>query len=219
MIAKAYEELFQESCPYETRLRYSRAFKGYNANIKLQGSLLHVRMAREWKDVSRDIQLGLIQVLLARLFKRKGKDAPETMSMRMYTTFLKGLSKYTQATESDPLLEESFRRVNEAYFDGFMDRPNLTWGNENFFKLGAYTYATNTVMLTSLLAKDEHLLDYVMYHELLHKKLQFYDKNGRTFHHTHKFKEMERKYADPDVERKLADFLRREKRKGWFGLW
>jgi hypothetical protein len=219
MISKAYEGLYGEPCPYETRLRYSRAFSGFNANIRLQGNLVHVRMSREWKDVSKDIQVGLIQLLLTRLLKRKGKVAGQTMEMEMYIHYLKNLSKYTQASETDPDLEASYHRVNEVYFDGFIDRPNLVWGNENFYKLGTYTYATNTVTISSILAKDENLLDYVMYHELLHKKLQFYDKNGRTFHHTRKFKEMEGKYKDADAERKLQAFLRKQKRGRLFKWW
>jgi predicted SprT family Zn-dependent metalloprotease len=220
MISRAYFELFNEPCEYTTSLKYSHAFKGFNANIKMRTNHIEVRMSREWKGVSEDIQVGLIQLLLTKLFNKKEKrSAQETINMDLYKRFIKTLPKYTTVTKSDPTLLESFNRVNNDYFNGFLETPNLTWGEESFSKLGTYEYATDTVRMSTILAKDANLLDYVMYHELLHKKLQFYDKNGRSFHHTHAFKELEKKYKDPDAEAKLHEFLRRYKRKSFFKFW
>lgn len=220
MISRAYFELYNEPCDYTTSLKYSYAFKGFNANIKMRKNHIEVRMSHDWKGISEDIQVGLIQLLLTKLFnKKEGRALLETTNMDLYKRFIKTLPKYTTVTESDPILLESFNRVNAGYFNAFLETPNLTWGEESFSKLGTYEYATDTVRLSTILSKDENLLDYVMYHELLHKKLQFYDKNGRSFHHTHEFKQLEKKYKDPDAEEKLKNFLRKEKRKGFFRFW
>jgi hypothetical protein len=48
------------------------------------------------------------------------------------------------------------------------------------------------------------LLDYVVYHEMLHKKYKFVNKNGRNYHHTGNFKKKEKEFENQQqVERRL----------------
>ena len=62
------------------------------------------------------------------------------MNMELYNLFLKNVHVAIPKTKSDPLLEESFNRANDAYFNGMMDIPNLEWGNDSTSKLGSYHY-------------------------------------------------------------------------------
>jgi hypothetical protein len=39
------------------------------------------------------------------------------------------------------------------------------------------------------------------------------------FHHTRAFKQLEKKYKDPEAEAHLVEFLRKQKRGKWFHLW
>jgi hypothetical protein len=111
----------------------------------------------------------------------------------------------------DPILEKSFDRVNEKYFGNYLEKTNLLWGEHSFSKLGHYHYASNTITISKVLADDEELLDYVMYHEMLHKKHKYYTKNGRSHHHTAAFRREERSFENPDVEDKLLKYLRKKK--------
>ncbi|MFH1073266.1 MAG: hypothetical protein V1743_07605 [Nanoarchaeota archaeon] len=216
MIKEAFTSLFPaKQFIYTPKVKYSRAFRGYNGNIRLKGNLIEVRLSREWKTVSKEIQIGLIQILLLKLFKEK----KSTINIDLYNKFIKNLPRYSIVTASDPALEESFDRVNEQYFDNLLERPNLAWGTESFSKLGSYEYATDTITISTILRKDMNLLDYVMYHEMLHKKLQFNHKNGRSYHHTRKFKELEKKYHDPEAERKLSSLIRKNKVRGLWKFW
>ncbi len=103
--------------------------------------------------------------------------------------------------------------MNELYFNGMMLQPNLKFGGKNFHTLGTYSYTDDTIMISSVLKKDMHLLDYVMYHEMLHKKLQYKKSGKKTMHHTSEFKKLEKKFHDQDIEKKLQRFVRREKLK------
>ena len=71
-------------------------------------------------------------------------------------------------------LDKIFNRVNAAYFAGSLDKPQLCWNNViTSRKFGHYESARDTVMLSISLddpAVSKQLVDYVMYHELLHKK-------------------------------------------------
>jgi hypothetical protein len=95
-------------------------------------------------------------------------------------------------------LEESFERVNSEYFQGRMERPVLTWNKTiTHRKLGHYQPASDTLMVSISLDRadvPEYLVDYVMYHELLHKALGVHLTNGRQYAHTREFREAERKF-------------------------
>lgn len=210
---KAFVELFpKKKLTRELKVKYSRAFNPYNANVRYTANSMIFRLAYEWKKVSPEIKMGLIQSLLLKIHKEKKK----TIHIDLYENFIKNVGDYSEIKESDPVLEQSFVRVNEKYFNGFIDKPNLKWGNASFSKLGGYEYGSNTVTISRVLAEDKELLDYVMYHELLHKKYKFQTKNGRSYHHTPKFRKKEKEFDNPDIEKYLERFLRKKKIKSIF---
>ena len=106
--------------------------------------------------------------------------------------------------------------MNSEYLNGLILKPNLEWGGKNFRTLGTYDYNTDTIRISNLLKKDPFLLDYVMYHEMLHKKFKYKKTGKRTIHHSREFREWEKRYKDPEIEDKLNKFLRNEKFKKIF---
>ncbi len=96
-------------------------------------------------------------------------------------------------------LDGSFDRVNSIYFAGGVDRPLLHWNSVvTSRKFGHYEFARDTVMLSISLDDESvtpHLIDYVMYHELLHKKHGVTLKNGRRMVHTFAFRRDEERFA------------------------
>ncbi len=212
---RAYEELYNKPSPYTISVRYSKAFKGYNGNVRFDGKEIAFRISHPWKTVSDDMVVGLLQTLLNKLFKTKIR----TMEIDMYSIFMKKLHLTIPVTVEDPILKEAYNRVNDKYFAGMVSQPNLQFSQGNMRKLGSYDYSTDTITISSILLKDENLLDYVMYHELLHKKLKFHEKNGRSYHHTREFRQKEKEYEDPHAEEKLRSFLRGQRARkvllGW----
>jgi len=69
IVKKAFKELYPNKSLPELKLRYSRAFKAYNANVRHSREFLHFRLSYEWKSVSQEIQMGLIQSLLNKIYK------------------------------------------------------------------------------------------------------------------------------------------------------
>ena len=199
---------------YEATVKYSGKFHGYNANVKYSPTSLNFKLSRNWKSVSREIQIGLIQSLMNKVFKTKIK----TINIDLYNIFLKKVHYTIPKTEAEPVLEESFRRINEKYFGNLIESPNIRFGHDSFTKLGSYEYGSDTVIISSLFRNEPLLLDYIMYHELLHKKHKFSEKNGRSYHHTRLFRIKEKEFEDPDIEHKLKLFLARNKVKRFFRL-
>ncbi|MGV8150532.1 MAG: hypothetical protein ACP5NV_02270 [Candidatus Woesearchaeota archaeon] len=197
------------------RVKYSGHFKGYNANAKYNKEKVDFNLSFEWRKIDDDIQIGLIQSLIVKILKIKKN---KTTQMELYETFMKSLSKYAKKHTHEPELEESFNRVNEKMFNGLMDKPNLVFASESFNKLGSYEYSTDTIHISTIFQDlpDEELriLDYVLYHELLHKKHSFNIKNGRHRAHTREFRNDERKFGET-AEQELTNWLRKKKLRKW----
>ena len=96
-------------------------------------------------------------------------------------------------------LRESFDRVNATYFGGAMNRPRLTWSRSfTGRKFGHYDWIMDTVMVSRTLDSGdvpEFLVDFIVYHELLHKKHGLHWVNGRGYAHTTEFYREERQFS------------------------
>tara|TARA_Y100000310_G_scaffold339368_1_gene431828 strand:+ start:191 stop:874 length:684 start_codon:yes stop_codon:yes gene_type:complete len=205
------EEAFQQLYPekeqnHDFLLKYSAKFKPYNANIRRIGNKLEFNLSKKWLKISKEIQMGLIQELILKIFKDKKK----TVNIDLYNSFMRNIHLAVPKTESNPLLEQSFNRVNETYFNGLMEKPNLVFGSDSRRKLGSYEYGSDTIIISKVFLKAPlRLLDYIMYHELLHKQHKFISKNNRNYHHNREFKKKEEEYRDfRAIERELNSFLR-----------
>ena len=130
---------------------------------------------------------------MCKLFR--GKKTTE--NIELYNSFLKHVHIAIPKTKSHPILDESFDRVNNKYFFGLIEKPNLVLGKPSAYQFGCYDYGTDTITISGLL-KDvsTEILDYVMYHELLHKKHKFINKNGKSYHHTSEFRRKEREFEN-----------------------
>ena len=111
------------------------------------------------------------------------------------------------------VLEKSFDRVNERYFYNLLEKTNLKWGYPSLSKLGSYEYGTDTIMISKVLENtDKEILDYIMYHEMLHKKHKFTRKNNRNYHHTPEFRKKEKEFENSKlIEKKLRNLLTRKR--------
>src|SRR3989344_154409 len=206
----AYVELYPgKGIDYKISVRYSKQFKPYNANVKRYGNNLTFHLSRDWKKISKEIQIGLMQELLTKILKDKRK----TMNMELYNMFLKNVHIAVPKTKTDAILEASFNRNNDSFFSGMLDIPNLEWGSDSTSKLGSYEYGSDTITISSIFRfADPVLMDYVMYHEMLHKKFKFESKNGRTLHHSLEFKKMESKFPNHEqMEKEISKLARRHR--------
>ncbi|MEM4397598.1 MAG: hypothetical protein QW757_03175 [Candidatus Woesearchaeota archaeon] len=214
LIKKAFLDLYpNKEINFIATITYSRAFKGYNAKVKYTKNFMEFRLSYNWKNISDEIKIGLIQTLFNKIYKTNIK----TINIELYEIFIKKIPNYSKKIKTDPILEESFNRVNEEYFNGLLEKPNLEFGGKNFHTLGTYDHGTDTIRISEILKKDLTLLDYVMYHEMLHKKLRYKSTGKRNLHHSKEFKELEKKFKVKDIEEKLKNFLKKEKLINWIG--
>ncbi|WP_254567914.1 M48 family peptidase [Oscillatoria sp. HE19RPO] len=102
-------------------------------------------------------------------------------------------------------LDRLFHTINREYFGGKMVKPRLSW-NRSFTtrKFGHYERGRDRVVLSISLDSDrvpQYVVEFVLYHELLHKQHEGKWVNGRLNVHTPEFRQDEqkfRKYKEAD---------------------
>ena len=218
LIQESYQRLFPEKeFLYQSGIEYNRRLSDFNANIKLYKNKISVNMNLQWKDIDNEIKIGLIQSLLLKILRKKGNS----ININLYNNFIKQIPVLTPKTKTDPILEAAFERVNTQFFFGKMEKPNLQWGQDSYRKLAHYNFHNDCVTVSTLFNDcREEVLDYLMYHELLHKYHQFEHNNGRSSFHSKAFRDDEALYPHyKEIENELNVIIRKKRRKKmWWGF-
>lgn len=172
----------------------------------------------------------VLRALLA-VARRPGADPAARSVIRSFATSREFAARAWQlehgaaGSAADPRgrvhnLDEVFAWVNAAHFGGRLERPALTWSRTaTRRKFGHYQPSTDTVVISATLddqAVSPLAVEFVVFHELLHKHLGVQVRNGRSRSHTSAFRQAERKFPRyEEAQRLLAELsrTRRAKRK------
>ena len=74
LIKEAFEKLYpNKAFNYSVKLKYTARFKPYNANVKYTKNNLEFSLSKQWRHISKDIVIGLMQTLLLKVFNDKFK--------------------------------------------------------------------------------------------------------------------------------------------------
>jgi hypothetical protein len=214
---QAYTNLFPDrENPYEMDLVYTGRLKQYGGNVSLRGSCMEFKLSKKWRQISPEIQMGLIQELMLKLLKQKKKS----MYIDLYNSFIRSLHLAIPKTQNNPILEESFNRVNDRYFVGLVERPNLRWGQFSTRTFGTYDFKTDTITVSTVFKEtDIKYLDYIMYHEVLHKQRKFFKSGTKTYYHDARFKRLESVFENSaQIEKELGRVVAKERAKATFRL-
>lgn len=213
IIEQAFQTLFpKKTWNYEAGVTYSNKFRPYNAYVRMRGPQVTFALSKSWKEVTPDIQIGLLQTLMAKLWKKEIQS--RTINMDMYESFMRKVGEFTPKENVDPLLKESFDRVNASLLQSDLPLANLVWGEFATTKLGHYEYATDTITISGVFRNAPTVyLDAVMHHEMLHKKHKFKSSKSRTRHHSSAFRVDEQKFPNfVQVEKELNKYVSYRKR-------
>ncbi len=183
---------------YKFSIKYNNRFKDYGANVKYSMNRIDFHLSKRWRHVNKNITMGLLHELFIKIFKTKN---PHTLFyVDLYNAYVKNMHVAIPKTKTEPMLENSFQRVNNKYFAELVEQPNLVWGKRTKNKLGSYDYCTDTISINiGLKNKNLVFLDYVMHHEMLHKHMKF-DKKGR--YHTPEFRKREKQFENAHMVEK-----------------
>ncbi len=197
---------------------WEKATAGQRNPPPLEVTLFHsaaaYRFRRRGGTVSATLSEGFagapLPVLRALVYIFLGKNAPaRTARVRAwiespaYRNVQQTLQAAIQVSEGEGRgavydLSALFERVNARYFGGALSRPRLVWGGRlTRRKFGHYEPATDTIMLSPTLdaaSVPQFVVEFVLYHEMLHKSLGVTVRNGRRYAHTPEFRRRERDF-------------------------
>lgn len=174
-----------------------------------QGSV-SFRISDYMDSAPEDVTEAMAWYLLCKAF---GKRCPEGMAGRyleharsrelwgpkkpVYVTRARNLSFRPVGSARD--LGTVFDYVNSCYFGGSIRRPDLAWAKESpSVRLGFYFEPLDILAANRALDSEKvprYVLEFVVYHELLHGVLGAKGPPTRRVHHTKEFRELERRFS------------------------
>jgi hypothetical protein len=185
-----------------------RPFRATLFSFRILSGVAHVKMHSAFHEAPDEV---LYQAAHLMLNKRKG--ARPFGARDAFDAFVRGLPgevfnlpgarRSSQRAREEPglfrSLPESFLRVNAQYFGGRMTSPHLCWSPVRARRIvGTYQERSDRMVLSRRLDSPrvpEFVLDFVMYHELLHKALGTGRRqDGRRRMHGPEFRRLERRF-------------------------
>lgn len=206
---------------------------GINHTIRIRGGEVFVRIGEICRDMPLSGQRGLAFILVGKLFRRK---IPREMN-DAYNEYIKtddirerasdhkrtrGRKVVTTSKGDVYDLDEMFAALNERYFGGWIRKPTLTWSAKKTYRiLGHHDATHDTVAISKSLDSKkvpQFVVEYVVFHEMLHIAHPTKNINGRRYHHTPEFKKDERRFehyseAESWIEQNVSRLRRAAKRK------
>lgn len=183
---------------------------GINHTIRIRDGRVFVRIAEICADAPLSVQRSLAFILVSKLLRRK--ISPQIS--RPYREFAKNQELREKAVENKRRrgrkmittskgavydLDKIFERLNLLYFDNRLTKPTLSWSQGKTFRILGHHDATHETIIVSRTLDEKSVppfvVEYVVFHEMLHIVHPVIRRNGRRFIHTPEFKRDERKFA------------------------
>jgi hypothetical protein len=153
---------------------------------------------------------ALASILMAKLFKRRvPKQAtetyqtfvrqPQTMQKTQDQRRTRGRKIVTTARGQVYDLNEIFAELNQVYFQNKLSKPTLTWSHRKTFRVFGHHDALHQTIVISRTLDDRRVprlvIEFVLYHELLHIVHPVKNIDGRRQIHSRVFKRDEQKFS------------------------
>lgn len=182
-------------------------FAQVNNTIRLRQGRILVRISDLLQAAPEMVLEALAQILLRKLFRR---PIPEVYNVR-YRRFLgqkeivakthlirqiRGRKQLGSPQGERYDLEQVFDGLNQRFFGGWMARPLLSWAAAASRRnLGHYDPAHNAILISRIFDSGrlpQFVLEYVMYHEMLHLRFPVRMRGNRRCVHSAEFRAQER---------------------------
>lgn len=217
-VQEIFLRVFRELRPRTPQPEFSIQFYPYtniDSTIRLNAerTRLRVRMSDVLEGAPAPVQEALAYILIAKLYR---KPIPRKYNHR-YRLFvnradirrkalllrqIRGRKQISSARGRVHDLEEIFRDLNGQFFDGLLAQPRLSWSPRNSRRmLGHWDPAHNAIVISRILDSSKtprFLVEYILYHEMLHLRYPAEYRSQRRCVHTRAFKVDERKFPRYD---------------------
>jgi hypothetical protein len=184
-------------------------FAHVNNTIRLREGRVLVRLSDLLEAAPEPVLEALAHILLRKLYRRSipevynaryrrylGQREMVTMAHRIRQIRGRKLLLSPRGDQHD--LEALFDDLNQRFFGGWLARPNLGWApSASRRNLGHYDPAHNAILISRVFDAERpprFVLEYVLYHEMLHLRHPVKMKGSRRCVHPPEFRREERKF-------------------------
>ena len=202
-------------------------YTGLNHTIRLRSGRAYVRISDIIADAPTEVHRALAFILVAKLLNKKiPAFHEETYRQHTYSPEVRRAAELARQRRGRKIvstargqaydLDKIFRRLNYRYFEGELSKPTLTWSRARTYRiLGHHDSVHDTIVISKTLDSHdvpEWLVEFVLYHEMLHIKHPARIANGRRYHHTKAFRTDEKRFPYYEQAQELIDFFVRQQR-------
>lgn len=196
-------------------------FTNVNSNIRLRDGKLHVRLSDLLEGAPDRVLRAIAHILLAKMY-RKPIEREHSVYYRRYVSSrpiaekahllrqARGRKFIESAQGRFYDLENIFESLNTRFFCGLLARPQLTWSRSHArHRLGHYDPAHNAIVVSRVFDDPRvprYVVEYILYHEMLHLKHAVKLRGSRRCVHTPEFLAEEKLF--PSLA-KAREFLKR----------
>jgi len=186
-------------------------FVSINNTIRLRQGELYIRLSDLLESAPEPVLHSIAHILFAKLY-RKPIDRAHSARYRRYVAGhdlaakarlvrqLRGRKHIHSARGHHYHLEEIFDDLNRRFFHGLMGRPQLTWSREQARnRLGHYDPAHNAIVISRVFDHPQvprYVVEYILYHEMLHLKHPVKLRGSRRCVHSREFLEEEKLFPE-----------------------
>lgn len=197
----AYREL-RPRAPIPTMHVRFYSFVSINNTIRMRQGKLYVRVSDLLEGAPDPVLHAIAHILLAKLY-RQPVDRTQSARYRRYigshdisakarlVRQMRGRKQIHSAAGHHYHLEEIFEAMNRRFFHGLMGRPQLTWSRTHARnRLGHYDPAHNAIVISRVFDHPRvprFVVEYIMFHEMLHLKHPVKLRGSRRCVHSREF--------------------------------
>ncbi len=206
LFQETYSELRPGTSLPELKIEFF-AFANVNNTIRLRQGKLLVRLSDLLEGAPETVLRAIAHILLAKMYRRP-IDRGHAARYRRYVASheivrkahlvrqMRGRKRLLSAHGRFYDLETVFEELNTRFFHGLMARPRLSWSLTKTRRiLGHYDPAHNAIVISRIFDHPgipRYVLEYIVYHEMLHLKHPVKLRGSRRCVHSAEFQAEER---------------------------
>jgi predicted metal-dependent hydrolase len=206
LFQETYQDLRPGTSIPELKIEFF-AFANVNNTIRLREGRLLVRLSDLLEGAPESVLRAIAHILLAKIYRlpidrvqsaryRKYIASHEIVRKTHLVRQMRGRKKLRSARGHFYDLDAVFEKLNTRFFYGLMARPRMSWSQTKTRRiLGHYDPAHNAIIISRIFdhfAMPAYVLEYIVYHEMLHLKHPVKLRGSRRCVHSAEFQAEER---------------------------
>jgi hypothetical protein len=218
---RAYRELRPRAVMPEIEVRFFK-FANVNNTVRLREDRLLFRISDLLEGAPESVLHAIAHILIAKIY-RKEIDSVQAARYRRYVGSkaitekahllrqMRGRKRIDGPVGNVYHLDEIFEELNARFFHGLMARPDMTWSRNHARNLlGHYDPAHNAIVVSKVfddLRVPRYVVEYIVYHEMLHLKHPVKLKGSRRCVHPKHFQEEEKLFPKLEEAKRFLKVL------------